>query len=88
MVRLWRCGPPRPVALATASITGFPFFVSQEDVRTRLGAWRGIGAWTASRFMAGRALSRGAKTDGAVCAEGCGTRAAAALQHLQPALAS
>ena len=26
MVRFWRCGPPRPVALAAASITGFPFF--------------------------------------------------------------
>ena len=68
MVRFWRCGPPRPVALAAASITGFPFFVSQEDVRTRLGACRGVGAWTASRFMASRALSWGARTNGAVCA--------------------
>ena len=38
------------------------------------GAWRGVGAWTASRFMASRALSRGAKTDGAVCAAPGGSR--------------
>ena len=40
--------------------------VSPEDVRTRLDAWRGVGACTASCFMASRALSRGARTNGAV----------------------
>ena len=39
--------------------------VSQEDVRTRGCAWRGVAARTASRFMTNRALSRGAKTNGA-----------------------
>ena len=42
--------------------------VSQEDVRTRAWAWRGVGAGMASRFMANRALSSGAMTNGAVCA--------------------
>ena len=50
--------------------------VSQEDGRTRGGAWRGLAAGTASRFMANRALSRGAKTNGA--AEVSGSRDAAA----------
>ena len=36
MVRFWRCGPPRPVALATASITGFPFFGGKK-LGTKLG---------------------------------------------------
>ena len=40
--------------------------VSQEDVRTRAQAWRGVGARTTSRFRPNRALSRGAKTNGAV----------------------
>ena len=48
--------------------------VSQEDVRTRAWAWRGVAARTASRFMANRALSRGAKTNGAVCAAPGGSR--------------
>ena len=48
--------------------------VSPEDVRTRLDAWRGVGACTASRFMASRALSRGARTNGAVCAAPGGSR--------------
>ena len=48
--------------------------VSQEDVRTRAWAWRGVAARTASRFMANRALSWGAKTNGAVCAAPGGSR--------------
>ena len=48
--------------------------VSQEDVRTRGGAWRGVGAGMASRFMANMALSRGAKSNGAVCAAPGGSR--------------
>jgi len=48
--------------------------VSPEDVRTRLDAWRGVGACTASCFMASRALSRGARTNGAVCAAPGGSR--------------
>ena len=48
--------------------------VSQEDGRTRGGAWRGLAAGTASRFMANRALSRAAKTNGAVCAAPGGSR--------------
>ena len=48
--------------------------VSPEDVRTRLDAWRGVGACTASCFMASRALSRGAKTNGAVCGAPGGSR--------------
>ena len=42
--------------------------VSQEDVAARAQPWRGVGAGTASRFMMNRALSRGARTNGAVCA--------------------
>ena len=42
--------------------------VSQEDVAARVQPWRGVGAGTASRFMANTALSRGARTNGAVCA--------------------
>jgi hypothetical protein len=42
--------------------------VSQEDVRTRGGAWRGLAAGAASRSMANWALPRGAKTNGAACA--------------------
>ena len=48
--------------------------VSQEDVRTRGCAWRGVGAGMASRFMANRALSWGAKTNGAVRATPGGSR--------------
>ena len=48
--------------------------VSQEDVAARAQPWRGVGAGTASRFMANRALSRGAKTNGAVCAAPGGSR--------------
>ena len=48
--------------------------VSQEDVRTRAQAWRGVGARTTSRFMANRALSRGAKTNGAVYGAPGGSR--------------
>ena len=47
--------------------------VSQEDVGTRAWAWRGVGAGMASRFMANRALSSGARTNGAVCAAPGGT---------------
>eukprot|EP01046_Picozoa_sp_COSAG06_P002629 COSAG06_NODE_95_length_24425_cov_882.571035_6_plen_118_part_00 len=48
--------------------------VSQEDVCTRGCAWRGAGAGMASRFMANRALSPGARTNGAVCAAPGGSR--------------
>eukprot|EP01046_Picozoa_sp_COSAG06_P036020 COSAG06_NODE_3933_length_4750_cov_3.537734_1_plen_145_part_00 len=48
--------------------------VSQEDVHTRAWAWRGVAARTASRFMMNRALSRGAKTNGAVYAAPGGSR--------------
>jgi hypothetical protein len=48
--------------------------VSQEDVGTRAWAWRGVGAGMASRFMANRALSSGARTNGAVCAAPGGSR--------------
>ena len=48
--------------------------VSQEDVRTRGCAWRGVAAGKASRFRTKRALSRGAKTNGAVCAAPGGSR--------------
>ena len=48
--------------------------VSQEDVRTRAWAWRGVGAGMASRFMANMALSWGARTNGAVCAAPGGSR--------------
>jgi hypothetical protein len=39
--------------------------VSQEDMWTRECAWRGVAAGMASRSMANRALSWGAKTNGA-----------------------
>ena len=48
--------------------------VSQEDVVARAWAWRGVAARTASRFMMNRALSRGAKTNGAVYAAPGGSR--------------
>ena len=48
--------------------------VSQEDVAARAQAWRGVGAGTTSRFMANRALSRGAKTNGAVYGAPGGSR--------------
>jgi len=48
--------------------------VSQEDVGTRAWAWRGVGAGMASRFMANRALSSVARTNGAVCAAPGGSR--------------
>ena len=48
--------------------------VSQEDVAARAQPWRGVGAGTASRFMANTALSRGARTNGAVCAAPGGSR--------------
>ena len=48
--------------------------VSQEDVRTRAQAWRGVGARTTSRFRPNRALSRGAKTNGAVYGAPGGSR--------------
>ena len=48
--------------------------VSQEDVAARAQPWRGVGAGTASRFMANTALSRGARTNGAVCAAPGGPR--------------
>ena len=48
--------------------------VSQEDVAARAWAWRGVAARTASRFMTNRALSRGAKTNGAVYAAPGGSR--------------
>ena len=48
--------------------------VSQQDVAARAQAWRGVGAGTTSRFMANRALSRGAKTNGAVYGAPGGSR--------------
>ena len=48
--------------------------VSQEDVAARAQPWRGVGAGTASRFMANTALSRGARTNGAICAAPGGSR--------------
>ena len=48
--------------------------VSQQDVAARAQAWRGVGAETTSRFMANRALSRGAKTNGAVYGAPGGSR--------------
>ena len=48
--------------------------VSQEDVAARVQPWRGVGAGTASRFMANTALSRGARSNGAVCAAPGGSR--------------
>ena len=48
--------------------------VSQEDVRTRAQAWRGVSARTTSRFRPDRALSRGAKTNGAVYGAPGGSR--------------
>ena len=48
--------------------------VSQQDVAARAQAWRGVGARTTSRFMANRALSRGAKTNGAVYGAPGGSR--------------
>ena len=48
--------------------------VSQEDVRTRAQAWRGVSARTTSRFRPNRALSRGAKTNGAVYGAPGGSR--------------
>ena len=50
--------------------------VSQEDVAARGHPWRGVGAGMASRFMANRALSSGARTNGAVCAAPGGSRTA------------
>ena len=48
--------------------------VAQEDVRTRAQAWRGVSARTTSRFRPDRALSRGAKTNGAVYGAPGGSR--------------
>ena len=48
----------RPAAVAVVS----EMTVSQGDMAARAQAWRGFGAGTTSRFMANRALSRGAKT--------------------------
>ena len=48
--------------------------VSQEDVRTRGCAWRGVAAGKASRFRTNRALSRRARTNGAVYATPGGSR--------------
>jgi hypothetical protein len=48
--------------------------VSQEDVHTRAWAWRGVAAGTASRFRPNRALSRRARTNGAVYATPGGSR--------------
>ena len=48
--------------------------VSQEGVRTRGCAWRGVAAGKASRFRPNRALSWGAKTNGAVYAAPGGSR--------------
>ena len=48
--------------------------VSQQDVAARAQAWRGVGARTTSRFMVNRALSRGAKTNGAVYGAPGGSR--------------
>ena len=48
--------------------------VSQEDVAARAQAWRGVSARTTSRFRPNRALSRGAKTNGAVYGAPGGSR--------------
>ena len=48
--------------------------VSQEDVAARGCAWRGVSAGTTSRFRPNRALSRGAKTNGAVYGAPGGSR--------------
>ena len=61
---------PGPAAVAVVS----EMKVSQQDVAARAQAWRGVGARTTSRFMANRALSRGAKTNGAVYGAPGGSR--------------
>ena len=48
--------------------------VSQEDLAARAWAWRGVAAGKASRFRPNRALSWGAKTNGAVYAAPGGSR--------------
>ena len=48
--------------------------VSQEDLAARVQAWCGVGTGTTSRFMANRALSWDAKTNGAVYAAPGGSR--------------
>ena len=48
--------------------------VSQEDLAARAWAWRGVAAGKASRFRPNRALSRRAKTNGAVYATPGGSR--------------
>ena len=48
--------------------------VSQQDMPTRGCAWRGVSAGTTSRFRPNRALSRGAKTNGAVYGAPGGSR--------------
>ena len=65
-----RDGGRRPAAVAVIS----EMKVSQQDVAARAQAWRGVGARTTSRFMANRALSRGAKTNGAVYGAPGGSR--------------
>ena len=59
-----------PAAVAVVS----EMKVSQQDVAARAQAWRGVGAETTSRFMANRALSRGAKTNGVVYGAPGGSR--------------
>ena len=48
--------------------------VSQQDVAARAQAWRGVSAGTTSRFRPNRALSRGAKTNGAIYGAPGGSR--------------
>ena len=48
--------------------------VSQEDLVARAWAWRGVATGKASRFRPNRALSWGAKTNGAVYAAPGGSR--------------
>ena len=74
MVPFWRCTTRRRRAVSSPSVV-LREMVSFDTTKTNsLGAWRGVGAWTASRFMASRALSWGARTNGAVCAAPGGSR--------------
>ena len=70
--------PTSPCATVAAGPAGAAVMsemkVSQEDLAARVQAWCGVGAGTTSRFMANRALSWDAKTNGAVYAAPGGSR--------------
>ncbi len=52
MVPFWRCTTRRRRAVSSPSVV-LREMVSFDTTKTSsLGAWRGVGAWTASRFMA------------------------------------